>query len=97
MNKIKLSKWNSAKYLKTEADAAQYQQACMEEAPGDAAFLAKALGTIAPARGMTQLAKATGLGRESLYKALSGDNPSFDTILKVAQALGIQFHAEVRI
>ena len=61
----------------------------------DAAFIAKALGTIARAKGMTQLANETGLGRESLYKALSGEgNPSFATILKVMTALGIKLHAE---
>ena len=66
-----------------------------EEAGDDAAFIAKALGTIARAKGMTQLANETGLGRESLYKALSGEgNPSFATILKVMTALGIKLHAE---
>lgn len=73
-----------------------YLQACMDEAGDDAAFIAAALGDIARARGMTQLARDTGLGRESLYKALSGEgNPSFDTILKVMSALGIKLHAEV--
>jgi len=91
---VKLSKWDSAEHLKTEADIALYFDACLEEAGDDAAFIAKALGTIARARGMTQLAKDTGLGRESLYKALSGDgNPSFATILKVTQALGLKLHA----
>ncbi len=94
MTKIKLKKWDSAEHLKTGEDAALYLQACLEQAPGDAAFIAKALGTIARARGMTQLAKDTGLGRESLYKALSGEgNPSFETVLKVAHALGIRLHA----
>lgn len=60
-------------------------------------FIAKALGTIARARGMAQLAKDTGLGRESLYKALSGEgNPSFSTILKVTHVLGLSFHATRR-
>ncbi|MNR48402.1 helix-turn-helix protein [compost metagenome] len=75
---------------------ALYLEACIEEAGDDAAFIAKALGTIARAKGMTQLARDTGLGRESLYKALSGEgNPSFATILKVMRALGIRLHAEV--
>lgn len=66
----------------------------MEEAGGDAACNAKVLGDIARARGMTQLARATGIGRESLYKALSGEgNPSFATILKVVHALGVRLHA----
>ena len=94
MKKIKLSKWDSAEYLKTDEDMVLYLEACLEEAGDDAAFIAKALGTIARAKGMTQLAKETGLGRESLYKALSGEgNPSFATILKVMNALGIKLHA----
>ena len=92
---LKLSKWDSAEHLKTEEDMALYLEACFEEAGEDAAFIAKALGTIARARGMSQLAKETGLGRESLYKALSGDgNPSFATILKVTHALGFKLHVE---
>ncbi len=87
----KLRKWDSAEYLQTEEDIALYLEACMEEAGDDSAFIAKALGTIARARGMTQLAKDTGLGRESLYKALSGENnPSLDTIVKVSHALGFR-------
>lgn len=95
METIKLRKWDSAEYLKTDADIALYLEACLEEAGDDAAFITKALGTIARAKGMTQLARETGLGRESLYKALSGEgNPSFATILKVITALGIKLHAE---
>ena len=94
MARTRLKRWNSAAHLKTEADMALYLEACLEEAGGDAAFVAKALGTIARAKGMTQLARDTGLGRESLYKALSGEgNPSFATILKVTHALGIRLHA----
>ena len=94
----KFSRWDSADYLKTEADIAQYFEICMEEAGDDAAFIAKALGTIARARGMSQLAKDTGLGRESLYKALSGEgNPSFATILKVTRALGLKLHAGTQV
>lgn len=95
MGKIKLRKWDSAEYLKTDEDMVLYLEACLEEAGDDAAFIAKALGTIARAKGMTQLAKETGLGRESLYKALSGEgNPSFATIIKVTTALGIKLHAQ---
>jgi len=95
MEAIKLKKWDSAEHLKSDEDMALYLEACLDEAGGDAAFIAKALGTIARAKGMTQLAKETGLGRESLYKALSGEgNPSFSTILKVISALGIRLHAE---
>jgi probable addiction module antidote protein len=73
---------------------AAYLEACLEESQGDGAFVAKALGDIARAKGMTQIARDTGLSRESLYKALSGDRmPSFDTILKVVQALGLELRA----
>lgn len=93
MNTTKLSKWDSAEHLETEEDIAMFLEACVEEAGDDAAFIAKALGTVARARGMTQLSKSTGLGRESLYKALSGEgNPSFATILKVTHALGLKLH-----
>lgn len=93
MGTLKLRKWDSAEHLKTDEDIVAYLEACMEEAGDDAAFIAKALGNIARARGMTQLAKETGVGRESLYKALSGEgNPSFGTILKVMHALGLRLH-----
>ena len=95
MGKIKLRKWDSAEHLKTDEDIALYLDACLEEAGDDPAFIAKALGNIARARGMSQLARDTGLGRESLYKALSGEgNPSFATILKVIHALGVKLHAQ---
>ena len=96
METVKLRKWDSAEYLKTDEDMAHYLDACLEEAGDDAAFTAKALGNIARAKGMTQLARDTGLGRESLYKALSGEgNPSFSTILKVMSALGLKLHADI--
>ena len=95
MSKIKLRKWDSAEHLKTEEDMALYLEACFQEAGDDALFIAKALGNIARAKGMSQLSRDTGLGRESLYKALSGEgNPSFATILKVTTALGIKLHAQ---
>ena len=73
---------------------AAYLEVSMEEAGGDAAFVAKALGDIARAKGMSQVARNAGLSPESLYKALSGDRtPGFDTILKVTRALGIELHA----
>ncbi|QTQ34602.1 putative protein HI1420 [Aromatoleum petrolei] len=94
---LKLRKWDTAEHLKNEEEMALYLEACLKEAGDDAAFIAKALGDIARAKGMTQLAKDTGLGRESLYKALSGEgNPSFATILKVTHALGLQLHAAPR-
>lgn len=95
MGKIKTTPWDSAEHLKTDEDMVAYIDACLEEAGDDAAFIAHALGVVARAKGMTQLAKDTGLGRESLYKALSGEgNPSFATILKVMHALGVKLHAE---
>ncbi|MFT0547541.1 addiction module antidote protein [Allopusillimonas ginsengisoli] len=95
MAKIKLRKWDAAEYLKTEEDMVLYLQACMDEAGDDASFIAAALGDIARAKGITQLAKDTGLGRESLYKALSGEgNPSFGTILKVMHALGLKLEPQ---
>ncbi len=91
-----MRKWDTVEHLKTDEDMVMYLEACMEEAGDDAAFIAAALGDIARAKGMTQLAKKTGLGRESLYKALSGEgNPSFGTILKVMHALGIKLHPEI--
>lgn len=94
MGKVILRKWDVVEHLKTEEDMAAYLEAAIEEAGDDAAFIAKALGDIARARGMSQLAKDTGLGRESLYKALFGEgNPSFATILKVTRALGLRLHA----
>jgi probable addiction module antidote protein len=95
MNALKLRRWDSAEHLKTPEDMAMYLEACLQEAGDDAAFIAKALGTIARVKGMSQLARDTGMGRESLYKALSGEgNPSFATILKVTHALGIHLHAQ---
>ena len=89
---LKTTVWDSAEYLKTEADMADYLTACFEEAPDDPAFLVHALGVVARARNMSQLARDTGLTREGLYKALSADgNPSFGTVLKVADAMGYQF------
>ncbi|MBK4735180.1 addiction module antidote protein [Noviherbaspirillum pedocola] len=94
---IKLKKWDVAEHLQTEEEMALYLEACLEEAGDDATLIVKALGDIARARGMTQLARDTGLGRESLYKALSGEgNPSFATIFKVLHALGLRLHAGVR-
>ncbi len=94
MNTVELRKWDSAEHLKTDEEMARYLELCMEEAGDDAAFIAKALGNIARAKGMTQLAKETGMGRESLYKALSGQgDPRFSTILKVMSALGLRLKA----
>ena len=95
MAKTKTSRYDVAEHLRTGEEMAAYLEACLEEANGDAAFIAKALGDIARAKGMTQVASEAGVSRESLYKALSGERiPSFDTILKVISALGLKLHAE---
>lgn len=95
MAKTRTTRYNVAEHLRTPEEMAAYLEACMEEARGDAAFVAKALGNITRAKGMSQVARDAGLSRESLYKALSGDrNPSFETILKVIDALGLKLHAE---
>ncbi len=76
-------------------EMAAYLEACLDEAGGDAAFIAKALGNIARARGMLQIARDASLMRESLYKALSGERiPRFDTILNVIHALGMKLRTE---
>jgi probable addiction module antidote protein len=86
-----------AEFLETPEEMAAYLEAYIEESEGDAAFIAKTLGDIARAKGLTQIARETGLSRESLYKALSGDrSPSLDTILKVVAALGLKFSASVK-
>lgn len=89
---LKTTPWDSAEYLKTEDDIAAYLEASFAEAPDDPAFLVQALGVVARARNMSQLARETGLTREGLYKAFSADgNPSFGTVLKVADAMGYRF------
>ena len=96
MSKTITSRYDVAEHLRTPEEMAAYLEACFEEANGDAAFIAKALGDIARAKGMTQVARDAGLSRESLYKALSGERkPGFDTILKVIGALGLKLNAEV--
>lgn len=95
MEKTITTKFDVSEHLRTPEEMAAYLEVCIEEANGDAACIAKALGDIARAKGMTQVARDAGLSRESLYKALSGDrSPAFDTILKVINALGIKLHAE---
>jgi probable addiction module antidote protein len=94
MAKTKTTRYDVAEHLRTPEEMAAYLEACLEESQGDAAFVAKAIGDIARAKGMTQVANDAGLSRESLYKALSGERtPNLDTILKVIHALGIELHA----
>ncbi len=94
MAKTVTTKYDVSEHLRTPEEMAAYLEMCIEEANGDTAFITKALGDIARAKGMTQVARDAGLSRESLYKALSGErSPEFDTILKVISALGLKLHA----
>lgn len=95
MGELKLKKWDVLDRLNTDEDRALYLDACLEEDPGDGSLVRAALGDIARAKGMSQLARDTGLARESLYKALSAKgNPEFSTIMKVVRALGVKLHAQ---
>ena len=95
MTKTATSRYDVADHLRSREEMAAYLEAAIEAADGDAAFVAKALGDIARAQGMAKVATDTGLSRESLYKALSGDrNPTFDTVLRVVDALGLKLRAE---
>jgi probable addiction module antidote protein len=94
--KEKFSRYDVVDYLKSDEDIAAYLDACIEEAGDDAAYIAAALGDIARARGMAQMAKDTGISREGLYKALSANgNPSLATVLKVVKALGLKLTTKV--
>ena len=93
--KTSTTRYDVAEHLRTPEEMAAYLEACLEETAGDAAFIAKALGDIARAMGMAQVARDAGLFRESLYKALFGERSlDFDTILKVIGALGLKLHAD---
>ena len=93
--KAKATPYDVAEHLRTPKEMAAYLDAWLEEAPDDVAGISRALGDIARAKGMSQVAKDAGLSRESLYRALSADgNPSFATVLKVARALGVRLHAQ---
>lgn len=92
-----LTRWDSAQHLQTDQDMADYLDACLAEGGDDPAFITHALGIIARARGISQLARDTGLSREGIYKALSTDgNPSFGLVLKIIKALGLSLHASTR-
>ena len=93
--KLKTRRWDSAEHLKTNEDVAAYLNACVEEGGDDPAFLAHALGIVARARNISQLARDTGMTREGLYRALSANgNPSFATVSKVTRALGYRMTFE---
>ena len=92
--KTKTVAYDVAEQLRTPEEMAAYLDAWLTEAPDDASGIARALGDIARAKGMSQVARDAGLSRESLYKALGeGGNPSFATVLKVARALGVRLSA----
>ncbi len=94
MPKTETHPWDINRYLDSDQAIAAYLDVVLEE--DDPAFLAAALGDVARAKGMTQIARETGLGRESLYKALSeSGNPEFGTVLKVIRALGLKLHVSV--
>lgn len=98
MTKTRTTPFDTAKYLRTPEDMAAYLEASIEEANGDATIVAMALGNIARAKGMSQVACDAGLSRESLYKALSGErNPTLETVLKVVHALGLRLRAEAAL
>ena len=90
--KTETKRWNAADHLRSESDMVAYLEAAFED--GDSGVVAAALGDIARAKGMTRVARQAGLGRESLYKALSSKgNPELETILRVVRALGLELHA----
>ncbi|MFP5231973.1 MAG: addiction module antidote protein [Acidobacteriota bacterium] len=91
MSKVNFSSYDSADYLETETEIAEYLNAVLAEAPTDPAYLTRALGVVARARNISQLARDTGMSREGIYKALSGEgNPSFATVARIAHALGLR-------
>jgi probable addiction module antidote protein len=90
----KFTRWDAADSLKTGEDMALYLDACLNEDSGDGQLIRAALNDIARARGMSQLARDTGITREGLYRALSDKgNPELTTVLKIIKALGMQLHA----
>jgi len=92
---ITIRKWDAAEFLDTEEDVIAYLDAVMEE--GDLPFLCKALGDVARSKGMTEIARKTGMSRESLYKALSDKgNPSLSTVVSVLDAMGLRLSVALR-
>lgn len=92
---VRISCWESAEYLKTEEDIQAYLEAVLEEKGDDPAYIIHALGIIARAKNMSQLAREAGISREGLYKALSEEgNPTFATVAKISKALGLQIKCQ---
>ena len=95
MTKIKTTRWEVLDHLKTDEDCRMFLEACFDEAGDDAAYITQAIGEVARAKGMMQIARETGLAREALYRSLSAEgNPSFATVTKVLHALGLQLTAK---
>lgn len=95
MSQAKLRKWDVTEHLQSSEDIALYLDACIEEDPGDGSLLRAALGDVARVKGMSQLARDTGLAREGLYRALSAEgNPEFGTVFKVIRSLGLRLHLQ---
>jgi probable addiction module antidote protein len=93
---LETTPWNVQDHLQTPEECALYLEAVFAEAGDDPTFVAKAIGDVARARGMSQIARDAGITREGLYKALSEEgNPSFGTVLKVLSALGLRLHVEL--
>ena len=94
MAKTITTRYDVAEHLRTPEEMAAYLETCIEKAQGNASFIAKALGDIARAKGMSQVARDAGISRESLYKALApGAKPRYDTISRIVRALGVNLHA----
>lgn len=94
---MEINRWDSAEHLKTDEDIHLYLEACLEEAGDDPAFIIHTLGVIARGQNMSQLARETGLTSKGLYKAFSSDgNPTFATVAKVANAMGLQITVQPR-
>ena len=92
MPRTRTTRWDAVAHLDSEETMVAYLEAALED--GDAAVIAAALGDVARAKGMTKVARRAGVGRESLYKALSPNgNPEFATVLRVVEALGLKLHA----
>lgn len=95
MTKVKTTKWDVAKHLKTEEDIRDYLAVAFED--GDPQVIILAVGAAARARGMTDIARQAGVSRESLYQSFSENgNPAFSTVVRVMNALGLAFNIEKR-
>ena len=96
MNSTITTRYDVAEHLRTPEEMAAYLEACMEEKDADAVFIAKALGDIVRAKGMSQVACNANVSRKSLYEVLSGEHaPGFDMVLKIISALGLKLHPQV--